>query len=188
MSRKTAKSMSINAGGMVLHNYTRPPHWKRFLAFAADAVIAAGPVIATSIFILYPYIAVAANLEVPSLYDNAAIFYIIDILFYLSIPWFLFFSLCRDGFGGRSPGKRIFGLAVVNLRNGNPCSINLSALRNLLMVLISIFHWLLPLLGLVSLLIEPIAVVTNAKGMRISDRWSKTQVVEVLEQQASLAK
>lgn len=162
-------------------DYPRPPHWKRFLAFIVDGLIAAVPLVITTALWLYPFVAVMLYLRLPAFYYYEPDYVLLitgTLLSFLSLCWFLFFSLCRDGFANSSPGKRLLGLTVISLADGSPCTISQSMLRNLLLLLISLFHWLLPLIGLLGLLVEPVAVLSNPRGWRYGDRWAQTQVVE----------
>jgi uncharacterized RDD family membrane protein YckC len=84
--------------------------------------------------------------------------------------WTAFFILClgillRDGFRGRSPGKRLFGLRLVTA-NGEPCSPFRSALRNLPLV---IPGWNL---------VEVLMVFFAPRSRRCGDLMAKTSVTE----------
>ncbi|MEW5784465.1 MAG: hypothetical protein AB1767_05215 [Bacillota bacterium] len=65
------------------------------------------------------------------------------------------------------------------VQDGSPCTMSKSLVRNVLFVLLALFHWVVPLIGFLALLIEPIAVITNPMGWRYGDRWAETQVVEL---------
>lgn len=158
--------------------YPAPPPAKRIAAFIIDALIAAVPMTVSGIILLMPFIWMMTVRPLPSFYDDEILYYLVASIFMISIPWFIFYSLCRDGFRGRSLGKRIFGLMVITTDQGRPCPMGKSMLRNLLMVLIALFHFLIPLIGFLGLLVEPVAVLTNPNGLRFGDRWAETQVVE----------
>jgi len=158
--------------------WPRPPWGKRGLAFLIDAAIATAPLAISMAFMMHHLIAMMAYLDLPPFYQSTPLFYVVMALFYLGIPWFLFFGLCRDGFRKGSPGKRLFGLLVIQLDDGNPCTMKNSAVRNLLMVLIAMFHWFIPLLGFLGLLVEPISILRNPQGRRLGDGWAGTMVVE----------
>lgn len=74
-----------------------------------------------------------------------------------------------DGYRGKSPGKAIMGLTVVDLAMGRPISWNLSARRNFMFIL-PVFDRLINLVELVALLVDP-------KGRRFGDKIANTQVV-----------
>ncbi len=70
---------------------------------------------------------------------------------------------CRDAFGGRSPGKLLFGLQVVDAQSRQPIGLGQSLKRNLI--------FMLPLIG--SLL----GAVTMMGGRRLGENWARTDVV-----------
>jgi len=79
-------------------------------------------------------------------------------------------------FSGRSVGKLVVGLMVIDVRNGKPCTLKQSMLRNMIFVI--------PGLNLPGLIYELIVTKRDPKGIRIGDRLSETQVVmgkELLE-------
>jgi uncharacterized RDD family membrane protein YckC len=158
--------------------YPAPPPAKRIAAFITDALIAAVPMTVSGIILLIPLIWMMTARPLPSFYNDENTYYLIAAIFLISIAWFIFYSLCRDGFRGRSLGKRAFGLMVITIDQVKPCPMGKSMLRNLLMVLIALFHWFIPLFGFLGLLVEPVAVFTNPSGLRFGDRWAGTQVVE----------
>jgi uncharacterized RDD family membrane protein YckC len=158
--------------------YPAPPQGKRIAAFIIDALIAAVPMTLSGIIMLMPFIWMMTVRPLPSFYNDEILYYLVASIFLISIPWFIFYSLCRDGFRGRSLGKRAFGLIVITTDQGKPCPMGKSMLRNLLMVLIALFHWFIPLFGFLGLLVEPVAILTNPNGLRFGDRWAETQVVE----------
>lgn len=73
--------------------------------------------------------------------------------------------LFRDGYRGRSPGKRLLGLRV-QTRNGKPCSYFCSLKRNLTL--------LIPLWNV----LEIYLVLFGREGRRTGDRFAGTVVVE----------
>ncbi len=158
--------------------YPAPPPAKRIAAFIIDALIAAIPLTVSGVIVLMPFIWMMTVRPLPSFYNDEILYYLTASIFLISIPWFIFYSLCRDGFKGRSLGKRIFGLMVITTDQGKPCTMGKSMLRNLLMVLVALFHWFIPLIGFLGFLVEPVAVLTNPNGLRFGDRWAETQVVE----------
>lgn len=99
----------------------------------------------------------------------------------------LTYSLIADGFfDGRSLGKKLIGLKVVNLKTGLPCNFKDSILRNIPIGLIALFVFFIPILGLilfftvglVVLLFESYLIYTDDGGIRIGDIFADTQVVD----------
>lgn len=97
----------------------------------------------------------------------------------------LTYALIADGFfDGRSLGKKMIGLRVVNLKTGMPCSFKDSILRNIPMGL-TVFFALVPILGwillftvgVVVILFESYLVFSDSGGIRIGDIFADTQVV-----------
>lgn len=77
---------------------------------------------------------------------------------YFSLYWFL----CKDCYGGMSPGKRIMGIQVINLKN--LCIA--SPLKCIIRDLCSCFG-----------LIELIILLSSPQGLRIGDYLTSTRVV-----------
>ena len=80
------------------------------------------------------------------------------------------YLLLRDGIGGQSVGKLLFGLVVIDLMNGRPASVSGSARRNLLL--------LLPGANVVAIFLEARTIAVDPQGQRLGDRLAHTQVVE----------
>ena len=80
------------------------------------------------------------------------------------------YLLIKDGFGGRSIGKRATGLLVVHLPSNEPCGVGRSIARMLVVLLANV----LPGIGW---LIEPILVIATADRRRLGDRAASTQVI-----------
>jgi uncharacterized RDD family membrane protein YckC len=80
------------------------------------------------------------------------------------------YMLLRDSMRGQSIGKLLFGLVVVDLHTGRPCTIVHSARRNLLL--------LLPGANVVAIFLEARTIVVDPQGQRLGDRLAQTQVVE----------
>jgi uncharacterized RDD family membrane protein YckC len=81
------------------------------------------------------------------------------------------YHLIKDGlFDGRSVGKKVMGLRVVNVDTGQPCDFKASAVRHGL--------GLVPCVNVFYLLAEVYMVVTKADRRRISDGWAHTMVIE----------
>jgi hypothetical protein len=82
------------------------------------------------------------------------------------------YLLLRDAIGGRSLGKLLSGLVVINLATGRPCSIGGSVRRNLFL--------LIPGANLVAIFLEATTIVRDPQGQRLGDRLAHTQVVDGL--------
>lgn len=82
------------------------------------------------------------------------------------------YLLLRDALfiPGQSIGKFLFGLRVISLDNGRPCTRVHSAQRN--------FVLLVPGLNLVAAVLEASAIVRDPQGQRLGDTLANTQVVE----------
>jgi uncharacterized RDD family membrane protein YckC len=79
------------------------------------------------------------------------------------LPWLLYaLWLFRDGFGGRSFGKSVMGLQVVDAETGQGAGFGASFKRNLPM--------LIPFAPLV-------AAFQMTRGPRLGDGWAQTRVV-----------
>ena len=78
---------------------------------------------------------------------------------YVGFPMMFF---CKDGFGGRSPGKALMGLHVLDTETLGPIGFGSSFKRNLPL--------LIPFMPL-------IVAVLLLKGHRIGDGWSRSRVV-----------
>ena len=80
------------------------------------------------------------------------------------------YLLTRDGLvGGRSVGKMLTGLAVIQADSRLPCTLWRSVLRNILFVV--------PGLNIAALVFEAITIRRDELGMRLGDRLARTQVV-----------
>jgi uncharacterized RDD family membrane protein YckC len=93
-----------------------------------------------------------------------------DVLLYLFAA--ALYLVLRDAMWGRSPGKFLFGLVVVNLETGGPCASGGSFRRNALL--------LLPGANVVAIFLEAATIVRDPQGQRLGDRFAQTQVVEGL--------
>lgn len=102
--------------------------------------------------------------------------FITSLYFYVNSEsvWFVVsgavYLVLRDGIQGRSVGKFCFGLAVLSLETGRPCTLGGSVRRNVV--------WLFPGVNVVAVLLEAITVVRDPQGHRLGDRLARTQVVE----------
>jgi uncharacterized RDD family membrane protein YckC len=82
----------------------------------------------------------------------------------------LLYVLLRDAMYGRSVGKFLFGLVVIDLETGRPCGRAGSAKRNVV--------FLLPGANLSAAFLEAVTIVRDPQGQRLGDRVAQTQVVE----------
>jgi len=73
---------------------------------------------------------------------------------------------------GQSIGKFLFGLRVISLADGRPCSRLHSTQRN--------FILLVPGLNIVAVVLESLAIRRDPQGQRFGDTLANTQVVEGL--------
>ena len=88
----------------------------------------------------------------------------------LPIAWAIL--LCKDGFGGMSPGKKICGVQVVDIETREPTGFLCSFKRNLPL--------LIPLVGLL------VIAFRMANGRRWGDGWARTVVIWQVRQEAAL--
>jgi uncharacterized RDD family membrane protein YckC len=82
----------------------------------------------------------------------------------------LAYLLLRDAVAGRSFGKFVCGLVVVDLATGRPCSFRAAVRRNVLLVL--------PGANVVAAFLEATTIVQDPCGQRLGDRFAMTEVVE----------
>jgi uncharacterized RDD family membrane protein YckC len=84
------------------------------------------------------------------------------------------YLLLRDALfvPGQSIGKFLFGLRVISLADGRPCSRLHSTQRN--------FILLVPGLNVVAVVLESLAIRRDPQGQRLGDTLANTQVVEGL--------
>ena len=81
------------------------------------------------------------------------------------------YLLLRDSvLPGQSVGKFFFGVRVISVANGRPCSRLQSAQRNFILVV--------PGLNVVALALETLAAGRDPQGQRLGDKLANTQVVE----------
>ena len=78
------------------------------------------------------------------------------------------YVLLRDALG-RSLGKFMTGLMVINHETGLPCTLADSVRRN--------FLFLLPGANVVAVFLETVTIVRDPRGHRLGDRLAQTQVV-----------
>ena len=96
---------------------------------------------------------------------------IIVFILFLAFLWGVLYFLLKDGFQGASPGKRLVGLLVVDLKKDSPGGLGLSALRNLINMVLCFIPY-------VGWLIEPVMAIAHEKGQRLGDLAAGSQVVE----------
>jgi uncharacterized RDD family membrane protein YckC len=121
--------------------YAKADSKRRFLAAMADVVIVA--------IVLFYYRAFGSPM-----YLLTAVAYVV----------------LRDSIAGRSVGKFLCGLVVVNLESGRPCGASASIQRNLL--------FLIPGANVVAVFLETSTCVKDPQGQRLGDRFALTQVVD----------
>jgi uncharacterized RDD family membrane protein YckC len=121
--------------------YSKADLKRRLLAAIADAVIVA--------IVLFYYRAFGSSL------------YLVTAGAYVVL---------RDSIAGRSVGKFLCGLVVVDLETGRPCVWRASIQRNLL--------FLIPGANVVATFLETSTCIRDPQGQRLGDRFALTQVVE----------
>lgn len=125
---------------------------KRIIAWIIDQIII-GVILGLFIGLAFLFAIIFAPL--------AIVFYLLGILIVL-IYWLL-----KDGLmNGRSIGKKVMSLKVINIERKTPCSFLESFLRNIL--------WYIPIISFIELILP----IIDADGIRLGDRLAKTQVVE----------
>ena len=82
------------------------------------------------------------------------------------------YLLLRDGVRGRSIGKILCGLTVIDLQTGKPATMPASMRRNIIL--------LVPGANLVAAVLEIVTISRDVQGQRLGDRLAQTQVVEGL--------
>lgn len=98
--------------------------------------------------------------------------YLIDVLvfsvgmIFLCIPGIVYFLLRDALFDGRSFGKKMMGLRVLNAETSTPCKTNESIVRNVSLMI--------PLFGIY----DGLLVFIDPAGRRFGDQWAKTMVVK----------
>ena len=74
------------------------------------------------------------------------------------------YIVVSDGFpGGQSYGKRLMGIAVVDVESGQPCTYGQSIARNLLLAMLGPIDWLF---------------IFGARRQRLGDTLARTMVVD----------
>jgi uncharacterized RDD family membrane protein YckC len=158
--------------------YPRAPWERRLLAFVLDGLIGGLILTVCTVGFIAVIFCLMTYRPVPFL-ENAGewVFYVWLLVTILGAIWFFFYSLFRDGLGGgQSLGKRLCGLRVIDLRTGRPCDATTAMKRNLLGLATVLITVLVPCTAPIMLL-EPVALLADAHGQRLGDRWAGTQVV-----------
>ena len=76
------------------------------------------------------------------------------------------YALLKDAlFDGRSVGKKVIGLQVINAQALTPCKLMESVIRNVSLCI--------PIFGLV----DAVMVFIDEQGLRFGDKWAGTQVI-----------
>lgn len=133
---------------------------KRIVAYLIDSVIA-------GVIMAVPLVVAIVVMMVGLVINPAIGMLVYFAILLVAVVAIVAYSLLKDGlFGGRSPGKKLAGLKVVNVRRNSPCSMKDSVMRNL--------TFMVPLLNIV----ECIMPFVDAEGLRFGDKWAGTQVVD----------
>jgi uncharacterized RDD family membrane protein YckC len=125
----------------------------RLAAFCVDGLIFALTLIVPASVISYSIVFFASGMKG------------IPLVWWTTIFIFFLCLLFRDGWRGRSPGKRLLGLRV-QLRNGGSCGYARSLARNFMLIV--------PLWNL----LEVWMVLFAREGRRTGDRIAATTIVE----------
>lgn len=149
------RAIDYYGGGKMAEESKKADVGKRFVALLIDCIISA-------IFSLVPFIGGIAG---------------------------AIYMLIRDGLmKGASLGKKLLNLQVINQATGQPVSYEESIRRNLIFAIpvifaiIPFFGWIISsLLSIIVYLLEGIAVLQDPSGIRMGDKFAKTQVVESSE-------
>jgi len=97
----------------------------------------------------------------------------------------IFYSLCADGFEGKSIGKRLVGLQTINVIKKTPAGFKESIIRNIpvgifiFFASIPIFWIILIIFAVPLLLLELYLFWTLESGNRIGDILADTTVIQV---------
>ena len=147
--------------------YPKASLGNRFLAMLLDGLVALGLAL-PSIFCLVIGIAQISG-EYQSKSQTGILLTGLGFLM-LILPFAYMFI--KDGLGqGQSYGKRAMNLIVIDLKTYQPCTKGTSALRHIVSILVAC----IPLVGS---FIEPIMVLVNNDGRKLSDKAANTQVVD----------
>jgi uncharacterized RDD family membrane protein YckC len=140
--------------------YPKAPLAKRFTAALLDGFIMFGFFLST---------AVVCNLIYSMFNFNGVDTDSLSALLSVIPP--VIYTFIKDGLGeGQSWGKKAVGLMVVYLPNGKPCTKVQSAVRAMILGLLSI--------TLIGWVVEPIMVLATSDSRRLADKVANTQVIE----------
>jgi len=108
------------------------------------------------------------------LIDLLPCFFIYPLFLWSKISFLLmlvFYLLIKDSiFSGKSPGKLILGLQIIQVNTGKRCNFFNSIIRNIFIAI--------PVLNTFGIPFEFFCILKNIKGIRLGDKIAKTQVVE----------
>lgn len=136
---------------------------KRVVAYVIDSIIASALFLA--VFAVSFVVFMVGLLMMNILTAITSVVYIVGIG--ASLLMLFAYLIFRDGFfGGRSIGKKLMGLKVINTKTNKPCSLKDSFLRNITLVI--------PILNVIDLLVPFI----DPEGLRFGDKLAGTKVVE----------
>jgi uncharacterized RDD family membrane protein YckC len=145
--------------------YPKAPLGGRMLAAVVDVLVTA-PVALLWVFVVAAFAA-----------DSAGLGAALALAAVAASIWALVYSFTKDGRpGGQSIGKKMMGLMVVHLPSNQPCTRSQSALRYLVMFLLSLILGAGWLIELIVLLIVP-------GGRRLGDFAAGTQVIRLSDHQ-----
>lgn len=161
-------------------NTPRAPWGRRLLAYFIDSLVGGLALLVLSVLLLLMIPWFMEYQPLPFLEGVPMVFFYITLIgFVISLIWFCFYSLARDGLGrGQSLGKRICKLMVINTSTGQPCNFWGAILRKSPSAAIFIVGFPVFYLGGLLFLIEPIVAIVNERGLRMGDMLAKTQVIE----------
>ncbi|MBN1808165.1 MAG: RDD family protein [Planctomycetes bacterium] len=137
--------------------------WPRGLAKLVDYLIMAAPLLVGGIYIWNGMF--NADEFAPKKFMLMALFMMLGVFWMFVV--FIVFSL-MEGVSGRTPGKYLLGIKVVNLKL-EPCGIGHGFLRNLLLLVDAMFN------GAVGIML----VALTEKWQRLGDLAARTIVVDV---------
>jgi uncharacterized RDD family membrane protein YckC len=85
------------------------------------------------------------------------------------LPGIVYFLLRDSLYDGRSIGKKMMGLQVLNSVNKTPCKLMESVIRNVSLAI--------PVFGIV----DGIMVFIDENNQRFGDKWAETEVIKSVE-------
>ncbi|MBN2363714.1 RDD family protein [candidate division WOR-3 bacterium] len=135
--------------------YEIPSPWLRILALFIDRMLSVLLVLAGIPFVVLAESSEPGYLQVPA-----------KSLFFILLTAAVFYSYCRDAFKGKSLGRKMLGMKVVDEKTGKPIKFWKSFLREIGL------HFA-PLLA-----IELVFIFTKPGGRRTGDVWAKSIVIK----------